>query len=340
MDPSTFITVGENLHCSRTVKRGGAVATVLSGGGEGIKFTHDGAERVLPVPAGWEAFSPAYADGKVKHVTLAIHLTRTGKAEAQQAGLDYLRHLADRQIAAGAKFLDVNVDEYSPDPDENVKAMAFVAGFLSRHCATPLSIDSSNPKLIAAGLAECRTDLSSPMVNSVSLERPELLDLVKHHGADVVVSAFGRTDLPEDAAARLANFREILALADAAGLARSRLHLDALVVPISTGATNGTHFLEAVALAAAEFPGTHRTGGLSNVSYGMPCRRLLNLVFVRLAIEAGVDGGIVDPTAMPVAEILAQDPASTPFKMARAVLTGEDPYGMEFIVAYREGKLG
>ena len=334
-----FIVVGENIHATRIVKRGGVRTATLPDGTEALRFQRDGAESALPVPSSWETFSPAYADGKIKHVALGIYQTLHGSGAEKAAAEAYLCYLAERQINAGATYLDLNVDEYSTDPAVQAEIMVYMATFLSSRYDTPLSIDSSNPDTLRAGLECCRQDIAAPMINSISLERPEVIDLAKAYGAHAIVNAAGREGMPADAAERLANFRELIGMLDAAGIERNRIHLDPLVLPISTDPMNGPHFLEATAGARAEFAGVHLNGGLSNISFGMPNRKLLNMVFVYLCAEVGTDGGIIDPVSMPVSAIAALDPESESFQLAKAVLTGTDMFGMEYIAAYREGRL-
>ncbi len=340
MDWDTFIVVGENIHCTRIVKRGGIKTVALPGGGEGVKFTSDGVDRVLPIPADWSSVSPAFEEGKVKHVALAIHQTLHGSDADKATAEDYLCYLAERQIRGGATFLDLNVDEYSTDPKIQAETMVYMASFLSSRYDTPLSIDSSNPHTLRAGLEVCRKDIAPPMINSISLERPEVIELAKEFGADAIVNAAGREGMPADDASRMANFRELMGMLDNAGIARNRLHLDPLVLPISVDPLNGAHFLGATAQARAEFEGIHLNGGLSNISFGMPSRKLLNSVFVYLCAEAGTDGGIIDPVSIPVTSLAELDTTSEPFVLAKAVLDGSDMFGMEYITAFREGRLG
>jgi 5-methyltetrahydrofolate--homocysteine methyltransferase len=291
------------------------------------------------VPADWEQRSPAFAEGKIKHVALAIYHSLRGSAEDRATGEDYLCYLADRQIAGGATYLDLNVDEYSTDAVEAREVMAHTTGLLSARYDTPLSIDSSNPDILRIGLENCRKDVKPPMLNSVSLERVEAIDLIKEFDADVIVGASGREGMPTDAEQRMANFRELIGMLDDAGIPRGKMHLDPLVLPVSTDSMNGKHFMDATEQAAREFGGAHFNGGLSNISFGMPARKLLNLVFMHLCAEVGTDGGIIDPAATPLSAISQLDPESEPFRLAKAVLTGEDMFGMEYIGAYREGRL-
>jgi 5-methyltetrahydrofolate--homocysteine methyltransferase len=336
MDLNDFITVGENIHCTRSVKSGGIKTVQLPEGVEAVGFECEGSQRTLPVPGDWESHSPDYGSGKIKHTALAIHQILNG--EAKQDGEDYLRYMAARQIDGGAMFLDVNVDEYSPDAGKNTEIMSFVSQFYS-YCDTPLSIDSSNPAILRAGLENCRTDISQPMINSVSLERPDVVDMAAEFNAHVIVSAAGREDLPNELEGRLANFREIIGMLDKAGVPREKMHLDPLCFPISTDPGNGNGFLEAVTKSKEEFGPVNLNGGLSNISFGMPNRRLLNLVFIDLCVEAGANGGIIDPVSTPISAVAALDRECEPYHLARAVLTGEDQFGMQYITAHREGRL-
>ncbi len=336
MDVKNFIIVGENIHCTRIVKRGGIKMTTLGDGTEGVLFERNGSEAVLPVPAGFGEFSPAYEKGKCKHVQLAIYQMLNGNAEARQLGQDYLCYVAERQIENGATFLDVNVDEYTSDSNSNNAVMEFVVKFLSERYDVALSIDSSHPETLAAGLSHCRTDIRPPMVNSVSLERVDSIDVVKQFHADAIVSAAGEHDLPKDDEGRMANFRRIMARLEQVGIAREKLHLDPLVLGVGTGDhLQGKYFLSATTRAKKEFEGVHLNGGLSNVSFGLPNRKLLNMVFVRLCMEAGTDGGIIDPASISLAEVAAMDTEAPDYQLARAALTGDDEYCMQYVMAMK-----
>jgi hypothetical protein len=101
-----------------------------------------------------------------------------------------------------------------------------------------------------------------------------------------------------------------------------------------------SHVLEAARRLGAEYGDTiHLTGGLSNVSFGLPERRLLNDVFIDLAADAGIDGGIIDPVASDLARVFSQDRSSEPYRLAADLLLGRDPFGGEYVAAFREGRL-
>jgi cobalamin-dependent methionine synthase I len=339
MDAGNFIAIGENIHCTRIVKRNGKRAKTLPSGREAVVFEYRGEERCLNIPENWGTISPAFEQGKVKHGALAIHQAMNASGEDQKDGEDYLRWMAERQIAGGATFLDVNVDEFATDKARVLEAMAFVSSFLGKNYEIPLSIDSSDPETLRAGLDQCRNDIRPPMINSVSLEREETIDLVVDRNADAIVNATGREGMPCGVEDRMNNLRQIITALAGKGVPVERLHIDALVLPISTDPMNGQYFMQATELAVKEFPGIHANGGLSNISFGMPKRKLLNMVFTRICTDIGLDGGIIDPISMPPKEIAAMDTASDEFRLARAVLTGEDMFGMEFIAASRDGRI-
>jgi 5-methyltetrahydrofolate--homocysteine methyltransferase len=340
MDMGNFIVVGENIHCTRIVKSGGKRTTKLPDGGEGVTFKYKGEDRVLPVPSNWAKLSSAYNEGKIRHITLAIyHTYENSSSENRKTGEDYLCWATERQVEKGAKFLDINVDEYSYDPVVRNEVMKWLVTYLGGRYETPLSIDSSNVDTLVAGLECCRKDVD-PMVNSVSLEREDAVEVVMQYKAHAIVSAAGKKGLPSTADERLTNFKAIIEILDKVGMERSKMHLDSLVLPISVDPLNGKNFLESTAKAKETFPGVNLTGGLSNVSFGMPNRKLLNLVFTWLFVEAGGNGGIIDPVQMSPVNVAALDQEAETFKLAQAVLEGADMYGVNYIGAYRAGKLG
>jgi 5-methyltetrahydrofolate--homocysteine methyltransferase len=128
---------------------------------------------------------------------------------------------------------------------------------------------------------------------------------------------------------------------EAAGIRGGDVYIDPLVFPIATDSNNAKGFLDSVVAIRRQYgPDVHITGGLSNVSFGMPARKLINQVFTWLAVEAGADSGILDPLQMN-SKILSQvDTTTEAFGLAKALLSGEDLFGVEYILAHREGRLG
>lgn len=335
----TFISVGENIHCTRKYKVGGKQVETLPGGRHGIPFKDGGKARHLPVPPHF-CDGAEWKEGHVRHCAVAIWQGVYGKGEEQKAGIDYIKSLAAAQEKSGATYLDLNVDEFSTDVAERVKLMKWTAKTVQEASPLPLSIDSSNTEILRAGLAACDRSRPAPMLNSVSLERIAALDLMVEFNAVAIVSAAGESDLPCTTEGRLANLDRMTAKLRAARVADERIHFDPLVFPMSTDPSNGKLYLEAVSEVRKKYgPKVHMAAGLSNISFGMPNRKLLNQVFTYLTVEAGGDGGIVDPLQINKNILNSLDVNSESFKLARAALVGEDEFGMNYITACREGTI-
>jgi 5-methyltetrahydrofolate--homocysteine methyltransferase len=334
-----LIVVGENIHCTRVYKVGGNFVKTLDNGTAAIVYGGKTDQRLLPVPPAFVE-GVDWAAGKVKHCGVAVWQGLYGEAAAKASAIDYLQYLAQRQETAGASFLDVNVDEFSTNIEERCRAIEWVAGVVQQKSRLPLSIDSSNPAILEAGLRACQQGRGKPMVNSVSLERVDAIATAAAFKAVVIASAAGEKDLPTTTEQRLENIGRLMPKLDAAGIRDGDVFIDPLVFPVATDSNNAQSFLDAVRAVRQRYGAVHITGGLSNVSFGMPNRKLINQVFTWLAVEAGADSGIVDPLQINDKMLQTVDTASEPFKLARALLTGEDLFGAEFITAHRDGRLG
>jgi len=334
-----FIIIGENIHASRAVRRAGSQVTTTGAGQPALRFTdRSGAPRTLEIPDALPR-SAGGSGGLVKQVQAAILAGRSGSAEARSDGIAYLQSLASRQVDAGAAWLDLNVDEISPDEAFRQDAMRWLVGVVEEVTAVPVAIDSSSPAVLAAGLAAVRTPGSRTLLNSASLERPEALDLALAHGGPVVVSAAGAQGLPAGVEEQVANALRMAELALQRGIRAAELFVDPLVLPAAVRPDGASGFLATVReLRRRLGPEVHITGGLSNVSYGLPARRLLHDVFLSLVIEAGADSGILDPLQT-VPGRPATAPGSRPWQLATGVLLGEDPHGRMFVRAHRAGEL-
>jgi 5-methyltetrahydrofolate--homocysteine methyltransferase len=309
-------------------------------GREGIRFADaEGVTRTLPVPEDVKA-TQTYEEGRLKHVQIAVRTAMADAGEDAEAARGYLEAMVREQVEAGAEFLDLNVDEISLRPADQVAAMRWLVGFVEALSPVPLSIDSSSLETIEAGIEASRGSAGPPMLNSASLERAEALDLAAAGGGPVIVTAAGSTGMPSDAGERVANATRIVAAARAKGIPDGRLYVDPLVFPISVDPRYGQDCLAAIRhLRESLGPEIRLTGGMSNVSFGIPNRRLVNDVFLLLAIEAGADSGIIDPLTTSPGRSLALDRESRPVKLALDALTGADPYCRAYIKAWRAGEL-
>jgi 5-methyltetrahydrofolate--homocysteine methyltransferase len=339
MATGRFIIVGENIHCTRIRLTAGKFVVTLPDGRSALSFKNKGVPCTLPIPPAVVA-GEEWRSGKVRHMAVAVWQGLYGKGDDQTAGVAYLEAMAREQEATGAHFLDLNVDEFSMDQAEKLRAVVWTAEVLQRASPLPLSIDSSNPDILQAGIDACDRARGKPMINSVSLERATSIPVAAAAGAKIIASATGAAGMPDTVAARLANVAELMTSLERHGFKRTDIYLDPLVFPISVDGANGLAVLDAIsAMREAYGPEIHFAPGLSNISYGLPKRPLINQVFTRLCRERGCDGGIVDPLQINDAILDGLDPASEPFRLVVDLLLGRDEYGMNYITATREGTI-
>jgi len=332
-----LIVIGENIHTTRVLLRKGPRIAEIDGA-EAIKFTTaDGAERALKVPDAMKK-SQDYEQGRIKHVKVAIDAAMAGGPEAA-LGMEYLRSMAAAQERTGAHFLDLNVDEIALKPELQMNAMRWLVRTMEELTTLPLSIDSSSVDTIRAGFEALSGKGGRAMLNSASLERLEALDLVKKHDAVVVITAAGQKGMPDGAAQRVDHASRMVEAAESRGIARRDLYIDPLIFPVSVDTAFGPHSLDAISELRRRFgPEIHITGGMSNVSFGIPNRKLINEVFLVLALEAGADSAIMDPVVNRPAALATLDRASPAYKLAEDVILNRDRNCKNYLRAWRKGE--
>jgi 5-methyltetrahydrofolate--homocysteine methyltransferase len=333
-----LIVIGENIHATRTLSRKGPrIATI--DGQEVIRFTDpNGTARQIAIPEAMKK-TQDFEQGRVKHVKVAIDAAM-GKGGDQDAGLSYLHAMALAQEKAGARFLDLNVDEISVKPAEQLAAMRWLAATIQRLSRSPVAIDSSSVETIKAGLEALTGEGPRPLLNSASLERLDALDLSRAHQARVVVTAAGDKGMPDGAQQRIDNASRMIEAALARGIQLDDMYVDPLIFPVSVDTAFGQHSLDAIRGLRERFgPEIHITGGMSNVSFGIPERRLINEVFLLFTIEAGADSAIMDPVISPLAAVLALDRTTPAYKLAEDVIFDRDRHCRAYLKAWRKGEL-
>ena len=338
---SEYVVIGENIHTTRIVQRRGKRVDTSKNGDEAVVYTKaDGERRRLPIPEDVKK-TQDYDEGRIKHVKIAVQAAMSGHGDAADVGLDYIHRLVERQEEAGADFLDLNVDEISLKPAQQQEAMAWLVKTVGAMTDLPLSVDSSNVEVIEAGLEVYGTTRQRPMLNSASLERIDSLAPAAKYKARVVVTAAGETGMPDGTEERVANASRMVETALDMGIPPGDIFIDPLVFPISVDKVFGLHCLDAIRELRGKFGAdVHITGGMSNVSFGVPARKMINDVFVILAVEAGADSGIVDPVSSGLNEVFGLDRESLPYRLAEDVLLGKDEHCAKYIRAWRQGELG
>ena len=146
--------------------------------------------------------------------------------------------------------------------------------------------------------------------------------------------------MPEGSQQRIDHVSRLIDSAFGKGIAASDIFVDPLVFPISVDMEFSNHCLDAIRHVRSHFGDEiHISGGFSNVSFGLPMRRLINDVFLILAIEAGADGGIIDPVTSNPQDVFDVDRSSGPYQLAEDMLLGRDRHCKAFLKAYRNGEL-
>jgi len=337
MSNSKFISVGENIHCTRIYKVGENFVKSLDDGSYVITYNVNGEKRHLPIPTHFVE-SEDWVKKKVKHVAVAIWQGVYGDPAGQEAGVSYLENMVLVQEANGASFLDLNVDEFSDDVEERVCLLQWAAGVIQHVASVPLSIDSSDLTILRAGLEACDRSKGKPMVNSLSLERAAAIQVASEAGAVVIAGASGETSMPSTVEDRLRNYDKLLPKLVRAGFSYNDIYLDPLVFPAAVDVQNSKLALDSIrALREKYGPDIHFTPGISNVSYGLPKRKWVNLVFTYICIQHGCDGGIVDPRHINTDLLASLDTDSKAFLLTKALLMGEDEFATDFILAVRKG---
>jgi 5-methyltetrahydrofolate--homocysteine methyltransferase len=269
---------------------------------------------------------------KTKEVTIGIDkpfvmigekINPTGRkklaAALSEGNLEYVRQLAENQIAWGADVLDINVGV--PGIDE-VATVEKVMDLLSQIVDVPFCLDSANPLVLAAGLAAAP---GKPLVNSVSGEEKRLqtvLPLVKERGAAVIGLTMDDNGIPKTPEERVAVAEKIIERAAKMGIPVEDIIIDPLVLTVGSDSKAALVTLQTVELLRKEF-GVNINLGASNVSFGLPDRPTVNQAFLTLAIQSGATCSITDPAKLG-ATIKAAD-----------LLLGRDDNSMRYLKYFR-----
>jgi len=331
---SEFKIIGENIHTTRSIKLGG-VRTKEIDSKIVITYRKKGDEfSIMDIPKHFEDTQP-YKQGQLKHFMIAIWHGMNGN---KSQGIDYIKWEIERQTSNSASYLDINVDEYSYKIEDQIEAMRWLVDIVKEYAKIPVSIDSSNPEIIKAGLDQYDNHMR-PMVNSLSLERKDLVEAIVEFDAQVVVSAASESSMPEDSNERIENLKNLIDYSTSKGLFLKDLFIDPLIFPISVSSSYGTDALEAISKIKNEWPEVNITGGMSNVSFGLPKRRLVNDVFISLAIDAGANSGIINPVESKIDRILSIDKNSEAFSITKDMLEGRDEFCVNYLSAFREKRI-
>lgn len=227
-------------------------------------------------------------------VIIGERLNPTGKKKLKEAlvggNISYILEEAIKQQDAGAHVLDVNVG--LPEIDE-VEKMREVISAVQSVSDLPLQIDTADPSALAAAM---RIYNGKPLVNSVNGSRESMdavFPLVKKYGGTVIALTLDEGGIPADAFGRLQIAHKIINEAEKYGISRKDIIVDPLALAISAQADSAAVTLDTVRALAKE--GIHTSLGVSNISFGLPRREIINSAFFAAALTAGLNAAIINP---------------------------------------------
>jgi cobalamin-dependent methionine synthase I len=235
--------------------------------------------------------------------------------------------LAREQVKAGAQYLDVNA---GTEPEREADDLVWLVQVVQQAVEVPLCLDSPNATTLK--LAITAVD-RQPMINSISGEPERLeqvLPLVADHQCPVIVLALDDNGIPKTVDERLNIIDRLVNATRDSGVSDEKLYIDPLIMAISTADDAGIIACETMRRIRQQYPDAHITGGLSNMSFGSPMRKYINQAFLVLAIEAGMDAAMMDPSA----------PGMVPLLLAAEAVLGRDRFCNKYNRAFRAGKLG
>lgn len=249
------------------------------------------------------------------------------KEAVQNRDAAFIRELARQQAEGGAHYIDINCGTFI---DNEAEIITWMVEEVQDELDLPLCIDSPNPIAIEAGLKAHRN--GQAMVNSISGEKARyeaILPLVKEYGCKIVVLCMDDSGIPNNAKTRFTIASKVIEGLKDEGIKEDDIYVDPLIQPISTDTVNGLSSLDTITMLKEAYPGTHSICGLSNISFGLPGRKILNQTFMILCMAAGLDGVILDP----------KDKRMMAFITAAEALLDKDPYCGSYLKAYRQGLL-
>ena len=240
---------------------------------------------------------------------------------------EFIKQRAIAQDKAGATFIDCCASVQEGE----VETLHWMIDCIQSVTDLPISVDSPSAEVIAEAYKFCK---KPGIFNSVSGEGDKIDKIfpimAANPGWECIALLSDDTGIPKTADDRLRVFDKIMAKAKEYGIAPNRLHIDPLVEMLCTSENGIETNTTVISSVRKQYPTIHITAAVSNISFNLPVRKMLNLGFTVLAMNAGLDSAILDPTNRDMMGLI----------YATEALLGQDDYCMEYISAYRDGKFG
>ncbi len=238
----------------------------------------------------------------------------------------YIRYLAKAQAEAGVDYIDCCASRNEGELDYQ----KWLIGLIQEESDLPIAIDSPSPEICVAAMDLCN---KPGIINSISMEGNKcdvILPAIKGTDWGVVALLCDNNGIPADSDGRIKVFHEVLKEMEKYDIDADRVYIDPLVETLGANEESLLTFAEVCREVKKEVPDIHITSGLSNISFGLPCRKMINMAFLVLAMQAGMDSAIIDPLNRDFMGVL----------YATNALLGIDEMALEYITAFREGKFG
>jgi len=255
-------------------------------------------------------------NGTRKQVGQAIH----------ERNRDLIHQLAIQQVEAGADWLDVNAGTGSEREKED---LIWLVETVQEVTDQPLCLDSASPEALMGAMPLVK---KMPMINSISGEkkrRERLLPPIGDFHCPVIMLAMDERGIPKTVEERIDILTSLIEEVRDLKLQDELMYIDPLVMALSVNTESGKMALQTIQAIKEKFPGVHIVSGLSNISFGLPARSLINRTFLTLAIEAGLDAAILDPLDKGLLSAIS----------TAELILGRDRFCLNYIKAYRTGML-
>jgi len=244
-------------------------------------------------------------------------------AAIERQDAEFIKNEVISQKEAGAQYIDVNCGTFL---DKETAMMQWLIETVQSVVNAPLCIDSPSADTIKAAVKLCKN--KPVIINSITAEEERadaILPTVKEYDTFVVALTMDETGIPRSAEERTKMAERILKFAEKHKVDRKKIYFDPLVQPIGSDQAQGKILLQTIAMIKS-LGNTKISCGLSNVSFGLPDRSLLNATFLAMCVAAGLDAVMIDPLNEKLMSTLS----------AALALTGEDQYCMNYIQRFRK----
>ena len=240
---------------------------------------------------------------------------------------EFIRSLAVKQVEAGANYIDVCA---STAPELEAKTLKWLMDIVQDAVNKPLCIDSPNAKTIEAVLQYAKLP---GIINSVSEESGKcevIYPLIQGTDWQVIGLTCDNRGIPSDVQTRVDIAKMLIEKAQKYDITPDRIHIDPLVMALSADNMSLMTFVETLKTIKNAYPTVKITSGLSNISFSMPLRKVVNQSFLTIAVYAGMDSAIMDPYNRDMLAVL----------LATEALLGRDKYCRNYSTAYRKNRIG